>query len=229
MKFIKTLIFLLRQIGLNSLIKTIRFNVQYFGLKKGLVLPVLISKNVCFNKKSGKILIENFHTGVVKIGFGNVGIFDKKYDRTVLEFCGDATIIFDGSANIGHGSKISVQNSGILKFGNNFCITANSTIICTKEITFGHNCLLSWDILIMDSDLHKIVDKNASVLNEPRQIYVGNNVWIGARSTILKGVEIGSGNVIGANSLVTNSFKVEHSVIAGMPAKIIKSNVSWMR
>lgn len=218
-----------KEIGLKSFLKTIYFNLKYFGYSKGLLFPIYISKNVCFNKLEGKIEILQPKRGVVKIGFGNVGIFDKKYDRTVLEFCGDATIIFDGSANIGHGSKISVQNSGILKFGNNFCITANSTIICTKEITFGHNCLLSWDILIMDSDLHKIVDKNASVLNEPRQIYVGNNVWIGARSTILKGVEIGSGNVIGANSLVTNSFKVEHSVIAGMPAKIIKSNVSWMR
>ncbi len=61
-------------------------------------------------------------------------------------------INFNGRRNIGHGSKISVGKDGILTFGQNFNITAESSIVCYNNISFGNNCLLSWDILIMDTD-----------------------------------------------------------------------------
>ena len=41
-------------------------------------------------------------------------------------------------------------------FGDNFCVTANSAIVCVSNINFGSNVLLSWDILILDTDFHKI-------------------------------------------------------------------------
>jgi acetyltransferase-like isoleucine patch superfamily enzyme len=217
-----------KEIGLLSFMRTLFFNVKYFGYSKGLSFPVFISKNVCFNKLEGNIEIIQPKRGLVKIGFGNVGIFDKKYDRTVLEFCDKSTIIFIGSANIGHGSKISVQSNAKLIFGDNFCITANSSIVCSKEICFGSNCLLSWDILIMDSDLHNIYDLHRNVINEPNSIIVCNNVWIGAKTTILKGVTINSDNIIGASSLVTKDFLESNTIIAGSPAQSIKTNITWM-
>jgi len=179
--------------------------------------------------KDLKIVLADYTTGIVKIGFGNIGIFDSKYDRTVIEFCDKSKIEFRGSASVGHGSKISVQSNGELILGKNFCITANSTIICTKKIIFGTDCLLSWDILIMDSDLHQISDNLNSVLNSPNPVIIGNHVWIGAKTTILKGTEISEGCVVGANSLVSNVFKELNTLIAGVPSEVIKSNISWKR
>lgn len=225
----KLLLQTLVRIGIMAFVKSLRFNIKYFGFNKGVHLPVLISKNVLLNKNFGSIILPDFTTGIVKIGFGNVGIFDKKYDRTVLEFCENSTIEFKGSASIGHGTKISVQLNAKLVIGDNFCITANSSIICANKIEFGDNCLMSWDVLVMDSDLHKILDDNSTVINPPKSVCIGDNVWIGAKVTILKGTVVGSDNVIGANSLVTGIFNETNVVIAGSPARIVKRNIKWTR
>jgi len=141
--------------------KTIYINFKYFSLKKAIKLPILISRKVWLKNCSGKIeILGNIYSGMIKIGFGEVGIFDKKYSRSILELSGK--IIFNGNANIGHGSKISVGKDAILNLGNNFIITAESSIVCFKKITFGDNCLISWDDLFMDTDFHKGTSKNPS-------------------------------------------------------------------
>ena len=73
-----------------------------------------------------------------------------------------------------------------LHFGDNFDVTGSSSIICSKNITFGNDSLLSWDILIMDSDFHPILNRNKDRVNSPLPINIENGVWIGCRSTILK-------------------------------------------
>lgn len=135
------------------------------------------------------------------IGFGEVGIFDNKKSRSIWDIAG--TVIFKGKADIGHGSKISVGESGTLILGENFTVTAESTIVTYSEVQFGNNCLLSWDFLVMDTDLHKIRNSSGAILNEPQPILIGNDVWIGCRSLILKGATIPNGCIIGTNSTIT--------------------------
>lgn len=57
----------------------------------------------------------------------------------------------------------------------------------------------------MYNDFHKIY-KNDKVINENKRVIIGNDVWIGCRSTILKGSEIASNSVIAAASIVTKKF-----------------------
>lgn len=66
------------------------------------------------------------------------------------------TVVFRGTANIGHGFKISV--SGTLILGEGFSISAESSIICREKVTFGDNCLILWKNPIMDTDFHDILD-----------------------------------------------------------------------
>lgn len=80
----------------------------------------------------------------------------------------------------------------------------------------------------MDYDFHEIIDENNCVINEPEEIIIGNNVWIGCRCLILKGVEIKDGSVVGANSTVTRQLEKENSVYAGNPVKCIKENIKWI-
>lgn len=56
-----------------------------------------------------------------------------------------------------------------------------------------------------------------------KAIKVGNNVWIGAAVTILKGANIGSGSIVAANSVVLSGDYHENSLIAGNPARVVKS------
>jgi acetyltransferase-like isoleucine patch superfamily enzyme len=57
-------------------------------------------------------------------------------------------------------------------------------------------------------------------IDEPREIFIGSNTFIGAHSFILKGVTLGDGCIVGANSVVKDSFP-NHSIIAGSPARLI--------
>ncbi|MDR2496244.1 MAG: hypothetical protein LBD21_03875 [Tannerellaceae bacterium] len=207
--------------------KTFYINLKYFPLKNALKLPILISGKVWLKNCSGKIeILGNIYPGMVRIGFGSVGIFDKKRSRSILEVSGK--MVFNGSASIGHGSKISVGKDGILKFGDRFSITAETSIVCYKAITFGENCLISWDNLFMDTDLHKILNENSEIINEPKEISVGKNVWIGCRCLILKGSEIKDGNIVGANSTIAGKLENENSIYIGNPIKCIKQNITWL-
>ena len=68
----------------------------------------------------------------------------------------EGEVEFNGSADIGHGSKISVGKNGKLNLGNKFSISAETQVICEKKVIIGENCILSLDVLIMDTDYHKI-------------------------------------------------------------------------
>jgi acetyltransferase-like isoleucine patch superfamily enzyme len=205
--------------------QTVYINFKFLPLKVAVKLPILVSPKVWLKVCSGKIeIIGDIYSGMIRIGFGEVGIFDKKHSRSILEFSGK--IIFNGTANIGHGSKISVGQDGILNIGNKFVITAESSIICWKHIKFGEDCLISWDNLFIDTDFHKIINEE-KVINEPKEIIIGNHVWIGCRCSILKGANIKDGSIIGANTVVANKLKKENSIYVGNPIKCLRENILW--
>lgn len=205
---------------------TIVFNFKYLPLKKAVKFPFLLSRNVYFKKLKGTIEIDApVFFGMIKIGLGEVGIFDKKTSNTIWNLEGKIT--FKGRASIGHGSKIYVKKRGKLTFGENFTITAESSIIASNEIVFGTNCLMSWDCLIMDTDFHKIKNEQGTILNNDAPIVFGNNIWIGCRSIVLKGSSIPNNCVIGANSFVSKKLESENCLYVGNPIKCVKENIKW--
>jgi len=207
--------------------KSIWFNFRYLEFRQALKVPMIISHRVKLKKTKGKISIlsDNISKGMIRIGFGDVGIFDRKKSRTIWKVEGN--VEFHGRCFLGHGSKISVGKKGRLILGNNFKISAESSIVCEKEVRFGENCLLSWDVLIMDSDFHKIKDINGAVINTDEPIIFENNIWVGCRCLILKGTKIESNSVIAANTTMTKSFQGENQIIGGNPPKVIKRNIIW--
>jgi len=207
-------------------IKTIYFNLKYLPFRQAIKLPIYISSKVYLRSTAGKLKIDcPISTGLIRIGYGEIGIFDKQKSRTIWNVPG--TVIFKGRCNIGHGSKISIETNGTLILGDNFTISAESSIAVSSEIQFGNNCLLSWDILIMDTDFHKIKDEFGNIINAPKPIIVGNNVWIGCRSLILKGAKIPNNCVIGADSIVSKALEKENGLYVGSPCKLVKENITW--
>lgn len=208
-------------------VKTLYFNFKYLPFQDAFYLPIRISPNVKLLKTGGQITIAGpLRRGMIKIGYGDIGIFDKKASKTIIEIAGKITFL--GTADIGHGSKICVMDEGEIVFGNNFVISAESTIVSAKKIVFGNDCLLSWDILIMDTDWHKIYDQEQKHINPDREIIIGNHVWIGCRSTVLKGAQIPQGSVIAANSLVTKNLTGVNNIFGGNPLRVIKDKIAWL-
>ena len=160
---------------------------------------------------------------MITIGYQHVSINDiNEYSLWNVE----GTVIIKGKAGFGAGTLIAVGKGATLTLGDNFLITARSEIACFKEITFGDNCLISWNILLMDTDAHSIYYEDKKLINDDKPIKIGNKVWIGCRTLILKGTEIPDNCIIGAN-LVNKKFTKENSIIAGNPAKVVRENVSW--
>ena len=202
---------------------TLIFNFRYFPFLDAIKLPVLVSHRVWLMDMSGTCELGVVRTGVVKIGFGEVAIFDWRNSRTIWQVPGH--VRFRGKARIGHGSKISVE--GELTVGNGLIITAESAIVAHRSVTIGSDVLISWDVLIMDTDLHDIFDREDKLINPNQPVSIGNKVWIGCRALILKGVEIANGAVIAANSTVSRSVGQQQVIVGGNPATTIKENVSW--
>ena len=63
-------------------------------------------------------------------------------------------------------------------------------------------------------------------MNKSKEVYIGNKVWIGVNSTILKGVKIGEGSIISANSWVIRSVPA-NSLVASVPSKKVLTDVNW--
>ena len=207
-----------------SIPKSIRFNFHYFPLKTALKMPVVVSHRTYLRELHGKVTIpEDAETGSIRIGFGDVGHYDRKRSRTIWQVSGE--VDFKGRASIGHGSKISVR--GRLELGDKFNITAESTIVCAKEIRFGNDCLVSWDVLVMDTDEHPIYTKEGERINEDRPIVVGDHVWIGCKCMLLKGAELPNHTILAAGTALRSAFRGEEQIIGGNPPSILKRDVSW--
>ncbi len=211
-----------RQLASISFIKSAIFSYKYFGFKGMLHLYVLCSRHIKFYKLKGMIkILGKPYMGCIRIGLPEVSIFDEKYERVVWENYGNIEIKLPFI--MGNGCKIS--NRGDIYFGKNFHITANSSIICNKKIVFGDDVLISWDVLIMDSDLHKIMASNNLIKNPPREIIIGNHCWISCRSTILKGCHLPDDTIIAANTTTSKTFKKCNTIIGSN--KIISENIWW--
>ena len=210
-----------------SVIKTLYFNFHYLPISQALHIPIIIYKRTKLSKIKGEVLIKSEPKfGLIKIGHYAVGTLDMKYNRTIWQ--NEGKVIFDGIAHIGSGTKIGISKGAVLSLGEGFCITGGSSIVCNKEITFGKQCLLSWDILIMDTDFHHIIDAQGRVVNNPKPIRIGDRVWIGCRNTILKGVSICNDVVIAAGSKIIKDVTTPYSIIGGIDRqRIIKEGITW--
>lgn len=98
------------------------------------------------------------------------------------------------------------------------------------KISIGDDCMISYNVIVRTGDGHTIYNsKTMEVLNPPKDVYIGNHVWIIANTTILKGSYIPDNCIVSTYSLVNRPFEEENCVIAGIPAKVVKQEINWDR
>jgi acetyltransferase-like isoleucine patch superfamily enzyme len=190
-------------------------------------------------RKSYFIIIDFFYNPIAKIQFLLNGVNYKSN----LKVKGLLKVIVTrrGSVHIGNNCKInSGPNNNIigrqqktifwidgnLKIGNNVGVSATA-IICNHEIEIGDFVTIGGNTVIYDTDFHsldpnirkdKTIDKKNAKYGK---VTIHENVFIGAHTTILKGVTIGKNSIIGACSTVVSEIP-ENEIWAGNPAKFIK-------
>lgn len=208
-----------------SLPKSLWVSFRLCSFREALRLPVRCRYNVSCRSLKGRVLLDE--GSVMYFGFGDVGIFDRHYSRSILQV--DGTIHLDGTGRyrFGHGSRLCVGGGAHVYIGAGFMNPAEMTLVCMREIRMGRRVAVSWNTLIMDTDFHPVKNVLTGALSEvSRPVVIGDRCWLGARSVVLKGGKIAAGCIVGAGSVVTGAFREENSLIAGSPARVRKQNVT---
>ena len=169
-------------------------------------------------KKSGTITInEN-----AKFLF-NHSWLKKDPAKSVLVVSEHASLEVYGNFKIFSGATVYVNRNAKLTLGSGY-INNNVTLHCFEKIDIGEDVAIADNVTIRDSDNHRITSEENYKMTQP--ISIGNHVWIGINVTILKGVKIGDGAIIAAGAVVTRDVPAG-CLAAGVPARVIKNNVSW--
>jgi acetyltransferase-like isoleucine patch superfamily enzyme len=205
--------------------RTLWFNFRYLPFSQALKLPVWIANNVRIEKlnRTGIDLKDtNIRLGSVRIGYHEADAVDCYSVHTVISIERGGKWIINQDAHIGQGAIIRIKCNGQLIIGRNFAISGTASIICSKRITFGDDVQLSWNSLFIDSDAHKVFAEDAILINPPKEIYIGNRVWISANTTIMKGSIIRDDTVVAANTMINRYVSDGNCILAGIPAKTVK-------
>ncbi|UNK25166.1 acyltransferase [Yersinia intermedia] len=192
-----------------------------------------------------KLSSENaFHSSTLNIAKG------LKVTSSVLEYqdeIPDISIGFSVKLNSCHitlkkGGKLVIGDlcelRGRIIIGEDCSVLIGMGLICNDNISIHANekgtisiaddCLFA-NPKIYNSDMHSIYDiESGHRINKAKDITIGNRVWIATGCLILKGSLIGDGSIIGAGSVVAGEKKAG-SIIAGNPAKEIRSGIAWSR
>ena len=195
-------------------------------------LLVNMKKNVNISLKKRKIiyfykyvrLCMQQNSKINCLGRLDIGIKEntKSKEETRIDLQNNAELEIKNNFKIGSGSDIRVFNNAKLTLGSGY-INGFSQIVCANDIEIGDDVAIAREVIIRDTDAHDLVGCEHTKI---KPVKIGNHVWIGAKAMIMKGVTIGDGAVVAAGAIVTKDVP-KNCVVAGVPAKVIKENVTW--
>lgn len=195
-----------------------------YDLLKTLYFTKKFKGNIRFQKYT-RIVIDK--TAKININ-GKLVIGTKENEKSKLEtrfsMNKNTTLNVEGNFFIGAGSDIRIFDNAKLSLGSGY-LNANDQIVCENSITIGEDVAIARDVIIRDTDAHEILDGRHE---KTKPIVIGNHVWIGTRAIIMKGVTIGDNVIIAAGAIVTKDVP-SNSIVAGIPASIIRKNVNWKK
>lgn len=178
----------------------------------------------------GRFLKETYPDGIYEDDRGNRICFDSTLSDQVR-------VLLNGNGNhlkigrnvvMGH-CEIRLGNHGVCSIGDETEIIEAKIHAANAEIKIGRECLFASQVIVKSHDGHHIFSKSTGLrLNPPKDVEIGDQVWLAFRSTLLGGAKIGHGSIVGAGTITSSQFG-SHKVIAGIPGRVVKEDVCWSR
>jgi acetyltransferase-like isoleucine patch superfamily enzyme len=140
----------------------------------------------------------------------------------IVRLTDESTVRLGSDVLLAHDVQLHLRDRGaVIEVGDGTFVNHRTELVAHERVRLGRDCLLAWDVLVLDSDSH-------SVDGAPRSapVTIGDRVWIGCRATVLKGVTIGDGAVVAACSVVTGDVPAG-ALVAGTPARVVREGVTW--
>jgi len=219
-----------------SNVKSFIKGIPIFGKLPGQVKKI-------FKRKTPSI--QGLNNKIVNLGALNKVVFDIIGNDNNIEI-GNNTIIKSTLIYIrGNHHKLIIEGECYMGGGELWIEDSNCSLIIHEHTTIERahlavtepfsvleihkDCMLARYVEIRTGDSHSIIElETGKRINKAASVYLGEHVWIGAHSKILKGVSISNNSVIGTASVVTTDIPA-YSVAAGIPAKVIRSGIDWNR
>lgn len=154
----------------------------------------------------------------------------------IYRFTGSIQVLVGSSGKIfiGNCGQLNIDfrlgHEGIVVIGDQTTCNGARIVAVKSTIDIKKDSMLSDEILIQGFDQHGIVDlKTREIINGSKNtVTIGKHTWIGRRVTLMPGISVGDGSIVGACSVVTGNVPT-CSAVAGVPARVIQNNVSWCR
>lgn len=117
-------------------------------------------------------------------------------------------------------TQLSTGPGAVLEIGDDTFINCGTTISARRRVSIGSRVQIANLVTIMDSDFHGIEERGCPP--PPEEVVIEDDAWIAAKATVLKGVRVGRGSVVGAGAVVTRDV-APYTFVAGVPARLVRS------
>ncbi len=205
-------------------LKTLFLNFSLLPIKHAWKLPIIVSRYTYIYSLSGKLQISApVRFGMIRLGFLGEDVVVPKNERALIQLEGH--LVCGDNVRLGCGVIIRVEPGAKLILEDNVRIGSKCRIVAYDYIKIGRNTGVSWECQIMDSNMHDITEMSTGrILPQSKRVEIGSNNWIGARVNIMKGCKTPDYTIISSASLCNKVYDIpNYSVIAGTPAKLIKT------
>ena len=198
-----------------ALFRLVRFN----GIKR-----ILVGQPLIFAMPRTQILNNGGEIRLSKdVQFGNGQFVNPPYDTYVVIRKG-GILECKGSCHFTYGAAIEIHEGGHLIVGEDCGFNVRSTIVCAKRIVLGRGVKGGRNVTIRDNNGGHWM--NFSGYKDSRPVEIGDHVWLCEGCTIMPGVKVGAGAVVGAKAVVFEDVPA-NSIVVGNPAKVINEKVEW--
>ena len=201
-----------------------------FPLKTNTFLQFYIKAHINDNNK---FTVSNtyFKKSRIEInGFKNIiDIKSSLVSRSIIKINGNHNrLVLKNGVKLRSGNIIIRGDDCLVEIGENTSFGGVRIVNAGKHtlIKIGRDCLFADQIEVWASDTHDIFNEDNQIINNEKNILIGDKVWVGSRVTVLKGITIEDGSIIGMGSVVVKDVPAK-TISAGNPNRIIKNNVSW--
>ncbi len=129
-----------------------------------------------------------------------------------------------------HGFANLITDSALLSVGARTTMVQGSLQLHEPlRLEIGEDCMISSQVYVSVSDIHGIRDQaTGDRINPGASVSIGDHVWLGLRTMVMKGAVIGSGAITAAGAIVSGEV-AGNTIVAGSPARMVRDGVVWTR
>lgn len=180
---------------------------------------LLPTPHCCLRIQRGAVVTKH---GVTVVG--GKGRFPKSHLETRLFVERGGTLNLGPHTKIGYGSSVEVFRGGTLTFKGHGGSNIGFTCICADHVEFGDGVMMGRNVTVRDNNGAHYINRQG--YRNTRPVIVGDKAWLCESCTIMSGVHIGDGAIVGAKSFVIRNVPA-HAMVSGHPAEVIDEDVLW--